>query len=1207
MPPSWDAAGSAFSVRLGGRRTALLAVSPALTRLQRLLIADPACAVAWKVTARLGEVLTAPEIEPIRGALPLTLAERRRRLLTGLADRAPRDVVETLEWDSALREEVASYCQSYRRALDAATDEDTRQALLTMDTVLLTIATAGHAPIATAITLPLHPLRLAWFAAYDATLNQWATELAGVGRSKAQRRQSVDAALVKRVTPANLPFAVLGVDGMPYVYTREATLGTGIYLNPDEAEPGAAVQAVFDVLGLGRRDVAADVPPSVLAERINAYRRVHPSEDALRVLAFNPGSGELLASALKSSVLARPDGEDGDVASPADRVEVVAYSRRPSFTDPLPALTDLQGEVATLQAQGARSYLTPPLGLGVRSGDKLVSEWSAAHLGVVADLALVSLGGGNDGLDVSASFRNLLTPTTNQRIASGGNIAWRTSPAVRSRGRGWASDAVDAHRSYGATLAATLGYGGGSVALTASLGADEAAALRSAHDRADWVLTLDRHLGIDLYTEAATPGSRDQPYILDYAPDFLEGLGPRLTVTTTHRHEVHRLLAHAMTELNLAVVDNSVRDIVGHLQVVSGRLALRLVGRSSLATEAVSLAGLMAHLRTEGQLDNTIVVPVDAHQELFSDAGGTAGVRRCDVILVRVTARTLRMECVEVKSRRAAALPTALKDDIVDQLESTVSMLRDTFFRSDPPRIDAELQRARLAGILRHHANRAQAMGLFNAARRTDAERLFERVEEGLLVPEITAKGYVVSLGGEAGIAGEHRGVSIDVLTAAHLGAAGLASVGSPADDGDGGHDDGDEPGRGGGAPQPDPAVRPSPRPRTQVAADRERATADDDRHRIDSWHPRQVPIAPQEKPSAAPIVEGPTAMPVAGRPRCVDVHLGQDAHAADVRWRISTSGSPHMFVLGIPGQGKSVTTRRILNSFAEQRLPALVLDFHGDMAAGPARGATVLDAADGLNLSPFEMRDGDHTRYAEAAWELSEVIGYVCDLGEIQQNVVYEAVRELYRQHGFGSLTGPSALPTMAQLADAVSERERRGRGRNVAARLRPLTDFGLFVDRPGDRSFAELLHDGVVLDVHGLMEHVQLAASAFVLRKVYREMFQWGQTAELRLAVVLDEAHRLARDVTLPKIMKEGRKYGVAVIVASQGMDDFHRDVLSNAGTKVAFRCNFPESRKVAGFLRGRAGHDMSTALENLAVGQAYISTAEHAEARKVFMARD
>ena len=1199
--PSWDETASAFSLRLGGRRTVLLAVSPVLTKLQRTLFAERGRTTAWAGQARLGEVLDSDRIEGVTGLLPQSLAERRKRLLDRLGERHPRDVVETLEWDDELRQEVIGYCQSYRRALDAAVDNESRRALLTMETVTLSIATAGHAPIAAVVVLPLHPMRLAWFAAYDATLMGWARGLCGDGWTKAQRRQSVDGRLVRRVTPANLPFTVLGVQESPFVYSREATLGTGIYLDPAEAEPGAAVQAVFDVLGIDRRDVTPDVPPSVVAERIDAYRAVHPGQEAMRLLAYNPGSGELLARALSSSVLHAPD-DDEDVATPPARLEVVAYSRRPSLTDPLPALTDLQRRVSVQQVRGARSFLTPPLGLSARSHDRLAVDGDAAHIGVIADLALVRAGGELVVPDIATSFRNLLTPATNQRAAMDGGVAWRTSPAIRARGREGAVDAVEAHRAYQSALASVLGQEGHSIALTASLGSDELASLRAAHERADWVLTLDRNLGIDLYSESEGQPDQDQPYILDYTPDFLEGLGPRLTVTTTHRAEVERLLADAMVELDLGAVAESVRDLLSHLQVVSGRLALRLVGRSSLATEAVSLAALMACLRHRGELDGAIVVPVDAHQEVFGESGPDAGVRRCDVILVRTTARTLRMECVEVKARRAAALPTALVDDIVDQLDSTVTMLRDTFFRTDPPRIDAELQRARLVGILRHHANRALAMGLLDERRRAEAERLFERVEDGALVPEIGRRGYVVSLSGKTGFPQEHRGVRIEVLTAADLETVGFApSVRVPAGDGSDAQHDGDVDARS--APVPSPVANTDPDHASATGP--EDSKSEPDSGRPDSPGVPSGPLASGQH-SMGPTIEPQPSGPLDG-PRMIDVHLGQDAHAADVRWRISTSGSPHMFVLGIPGQGKSVTTRRILNSFADQGLPALVVDFHGDMAAAPAEGSTVLDASQGLAISPFELRDDDHTRYPQAAWELSEVIGYVCGLGEIQRNVVYEGVRELYRRRGFGSPEGPVNLPTMGELADTVSEMEAAGRGRNVAARLRPLSDFGLFVEGGGGRAFGELLREGVVLDVHGLMEQVQLAAGAFVLRKVYREMFRWGQTRELRLAVVLDEAHRLARDVTLPKIMKEGRKYGVAVVVASQGVDDFHRDVLNNAGTKVVFRCNYPQSRTVAGFLRGRAGQNLSVVLENLGVGQAYVSTPERAEARKVFMAKD
>ena len=137
--------------------------------------------------------------------------------------------------------------------------------------------------------------------------------------------------------------------------------------------------------------------------------------------------------------------------------------------------------------------------------------------------------------------------------------------------------------------------------------------------------------------------------------------------------------------------------------------------------------------------------------------------------------------------------------------------------------------------------------------------------------------------------------------------------------------------------------------------------------------------------------------------------------------------------------------------------------------------------------------------------------------------------------------------------------------------------------------------------------MEEVQRFAASFILRRVYREMFAWPQDSTMKLAVVLDEAHRMARDVTLPKLMKEGRKYGVGVIVASQSADDFHKDVLGNAGTKIVFRTNFPASKEVAKLLRGRNGVDLSQHIEKLDVGVAYVSTPDAVQAQKVYMARE
>ena len=53
---------------------------------------------------------------------------------------------------------------------------------------------------------------------------------------------------------------------------------------------------------------------------------------------------------------------------------------------------------------------------------------------------------------------------------------------------------------------------------------------------------------------------------------------------------------------------------------------------------------------------------------------------------------------------------------------------------------------------------------------------------------------------------------------------------------------------------------------------------------------------------------EAASSLPDGVRAGQARVVLGQDAGGAEVKWHVSTKGSPHAFIIGIPGQGKSVT-----------------------------------------------------------------------------------------------------------------------------------------------------------------------------------------------------------------------------------------------------------------------------------------------------------
>lgn len=270
-----------------------------------------------------------------------------------------------------------------------------------------------------------------------------------------------------------------------------------------------------------------------------------------------------------------------------------------------------------------------------------------------------------------------------------------------------------------------------------------------------------------------------------------------------------------------------------------------------------------------------------------------------------------------------------------------------------------------------------------------------------------------------------------------------------------------------------------------------------------------------------------------------IAVELGKDAAGTPVIWRVSTKGSPHSFVLGIPGQRTHAVN--------------------------------------------------------QTAWEAAEIVAYVCGLGEIQRGHVFDGLRQAY--------TNAAGVPSMAQFAAAVEDTEREARGKNARDRIRPLVDFGLFADAPGD-TFLSSWSDGAVVDLSGLtLETVQLAAGAFILRKIYREMFRWGQ-ADPAAAGGCPRRGAPARQGRHAAKADEGRQEVRRLRSRSQGISDFHKDVLGNAGAKIIFRTNYPESRTTAGFLRSSDGQDLSQQLEQLGVDTAYVSVPDHVRARKVYM---
>lgn len=1201
---SWDMAGQVFGLRLGNRRAVQIRISTLLIDLQRLITAAPQVAQRFSAVAPHGLAVTAASLTGEAVVLPERLRKVRADFLSALARRRPRDTVESVQWDDELRGLASTYLATFRRALDNA-DDASAMDILGFDSLSLTIKKReGH--IRGVVLLPLHPIRLAWMAEYDSVLGEWAQALTEV-LPRGRRGTMVDVGLVARVLPANLPFSLPHSDGDLAYYAEEVTFGSGLYLVPGTLDSDAALESVASVVGVPRGPSSLAASSQMVGERIRGYEKSHEPGETLRVLSVRPGSGELLAGALRNRFEVSTDDDDSKDPEDPRRLEVYCYTDEAGFAKPVPALMSVQSSLRLREFARKSSHLFPPLSLSVRPTNQLLEHRTDAHVAVVQDVAVPGASYCSS-VERAPSFHDLVVPLVTHSINIEGGVTWQSVPATGVRTNVAMSELTATHGSHQRAVARVAGMPADQVpSIQVFLDGDRLAQLKSAHERADWVIGVDRFIGTDLYEGGASHHMAGS-YILDYAPDFVEGLGERLTVTTNKRGEVEGLLALAMKELHLETVDESVGQVLSMLSVVSGRLALRLLANSTQAKEAVSLAAVVSHLQRRGELDGLIVIPVDAHPEVFGAASRAedSGTRRCDLLLVRITQRSFKIECVEVKSRQESRVAQALVDRIIEQLQDTQRVLEALFFANDPPRIDRELQAARLASLLHFYAERSMMQGLIDPSRREDVHRLIDKIEENGEVPDISLKGYVISLEGDQGFKKKYGDVSITVLTAEDLGQIGLTTrriqQDPTSEEFPPGSDSAPSDGGGGGFGEDNPAPDPSSADMPATPDPEEESPGEEPGEPHTSGGQEG---GPDGAPSGDPPAEVVKTVSEALEPTSVSVILGHVESGADVTLRVSTQGSPHAFIIGIPGQGKSVTTRKIIRDFAQQGLPSLVFDFHGDMAANPPPDSDVLDAALGLPFNPLEPDVGAGRPINVTAWEIAEVIGFVSGLGDIQRNHVYKALVDSYLEHGWEGTTLGREAPSLSEFAAAVESVETGAKGKNARDRLRPFTDFGLFDDSATERFQVLRPGRGLIIDVSRIgLEEVQRFAASFILRRIYREMFTWGQSGQLRLAVILDEAHRLARDVTLPKIMKEGRKYGVAVVVASQSAEDFHADVLGNAGTKIVFRTNFPASKSVAGFLRGRTGVDLSEQIERLGVGVAFVATPDDATARKVYM---
>ena len=129
-----------------------------------------------------------------------------------------------------------------------------------------------------------------------------------------------------------------------------------------------------------------------------------------------------------------------------------------------------------------------------------------------------------------------------------------------------------------------------------------------------------------------------------------------------------------------------------------------------------------------------------------------------------------------------------------------------------------------------------------------------------------------------------------------------------------------------------------------------------------------------------------------------------------------------------------------------------------------------------------------------------------------------------------------------------------------SVASHISTMFVFNIFQDNGLSLDWQHVLDSGnrvFVIQLKGLEQSLQRAVTELLLWNLIGFVESTGPVPR-RCFVVLDEAHKLAFVEGSPaeNLLREGRKYGLGLILASQQPEDFSPVAFANTATKMVFQ---------------------------------------------------
>ncbi|WP_098023497.1 ATP-binding protein [Streptomyces sp. st115] len=678
----------------------------------------------------------------------------------------------------AIRQEAEACAEAYLRAVTrcvralenarGSTGEQDRAELallLRTDTVPVELADAQGGHRRMVLISPTHPLRVLWWCGQAALADHWLDRTEGQDKGRVMETLH---SLVERLAPLGFPLVVPLTTSELAFAAGQLTDYWQVCLPSETADPRGTVSRLASALGVSDSSTTSGVVTGAdLADRVERYVRLHPYADSLVINALGVGRGEALVTMLTELQSRRHLAHL--------RYTIRLFTDHPREPWVGEALTDLFSPGSGPRAAAAGAFgtpgdpLRPKLAVVVRDAADLRTRATdfPAHLTVLFDPF------GGEQFDIApgartsgrAAAHGLVQELTSYYAEDEEFVSWSRQP------RHGATDPVPGAEETGDLMAALPEVLSAAVVamtsgeprpgqlpqITLRLSSRDKALLHDVHQASDWVVTVDRTLGVEYFDHGRT----DRPeYVIDYSATAQTGMGHHIVVSSRSVEELRALIGPVLDDRQLNLEPRHVRTFFDQLRELSGSFAFKLAALgSSSRTEVLGLALARLYLGYQGALHNQVLIPLDAHTDLYGEAqrritagDGAIRLHRTDLALFDLDAERRAVVCrlVEVKCFTGVGglgAYDAKKKQISQQIDNSRTILAAQF---DPlvERPDRPLQNLTLRSLLDHYLARANRYGLFNEKGHDEARWLLDHLDHGYTL-EFAGTGLIFDLSGD--------------------------------------------------------------------------------------------------------------------------------------------------------------------------------------------------------------------------------------------------------------------------------------------------------------------------------------------------------------------------------------------------------------------------------------------------------------------------